>query len=169
MCPGFTSFFFLKLINYFSPCSAACRILDPWPGIEPRPQQWKHQVPIPGPPGNFPSGISAQSTQVSISVCFHNHTSDTLCFWTSKHLQGGDQWGSGGPRRLAGSLPLLHRRAWGFHRPAFRVKSPEKGVSVCLALFQVSASHGCSSFWNFLKEDNVYLHLLSSEYTRCFD
>ena len=34
------------------PCCAACGILVPWPGIEPRAQQWKRQALTTGPPGN---------------------------------------------------------------------------------------------------------------------
>ena len=34
------------------PYCMACRVLVPWPGIEPRPWQWKHQVLTTGLPGN---------------------------------------------------------------------------------------------------------------------
>ena len=37
---------------FFWPHHTACRILVPWSGIEPGPQQWKHWVPTSGPPGN---------------------------------------------------------------------------------------------------------------------
>ena len=38
--------------SFFWPYCAACRILVPWPGIEPGPWQWKPQVLTTGPPGN---------------------------------------------------------------------------------------------------------------------
>ena len=41
---------FLK--GVFWPCQAACSILVPQPGIEPRPQQWKPQILTSRPPGN---------------------------------------------------------------------------------------------------------------------
>ena len=40
-----------KLI-FFWPCLVACRISVSQPGIEPRPQQWKHQILTTRPPGN---------------------------------------------------------------------------------------------------------------------
>ena len=48
-------FLFLPLLFSFSfwPHHSPCRILVLWPGIEPRPQQWKHRVLTTGPPGNF--------------------------------------------------------------------------------------------------------------------
>ena len=46
----FFCFFFWCCL--FWPHHAACRILIPQPGIEPRPCQWQHQVLIAGPPGN---------------------------------------------------------------------------------------------------------------------
>ena len=43
---GESSFFFFF---FFWPCYMVCRILVPWPGIEPRPWQWKRQVLTTGP------------------------------------------------------------------------------------------------------------------------
>ena len=36
------------------PCHVTCRVLVPWPGIEPRAHQWKPEIPTPRPPGNSP-------------------------------------------------------------------------------------------------------------------
>ena len=44
--------YFLFFIFYFWPHSTACGISVPWPGIEPRPQQWKHWILTTRPPGN---------------------------------------------------------------------------------------------------------------------
>ena len=41
-------FFYLFI---FWPYPGACRILIPWPGIEPVPLHWKHRVLTTGPPG----------------------------------------------------------------------------------------------------------------------
>ena len=49
-----SSLFFLHLsiylFIYFG--HVACKFLVPWPGIERRPQKWKHWVLTTGPPGN---------------------------------------------------------------------------------------------------------------------
>ena len=47
-------FFPLFFYLFFWPRHVACRILVPWPGIEPRPRQWKRRVLTTGPPGNSP-------------------------------------------------------------------------------------------------------------------
>ena len=39
---------------YFGPCHAICGISVPWPGIEPRPRQWKPGILASRPPGNSP-------------------------------------------------------------------------------------------------------------------
>ena len=36
------------------PCHVTCRVLVPWPGIEPGAHQWKPETPTPRPPGNSP-------------------------------------------------------------------------------------------------------------------
>ena len=41
-----------KIFSFFWLCHLACRILVPWPGTEPGPQQWKCRVLTTGPPGN---------------------------------------------------------------------------------------------------------------------
>ena len=38
---------------FFWPCHITCRILVPWPGIEPQPQQWKLQVLTSERPENY--------------------------------------------------------------------------------------------------------------------
>ena len=45
-------FLFLSFFFFSWPCCVACEILVPWPGIKPRPQQWKHGVLTIGPQGN---------------------------------------------------------------------------------------------------------------------
>ena len=46
------SAFWLGLKKKIWPCHVAGRILAPWPGIEPRPWQRKHQILTTGLPGN---------------------------------------------------------------------------------------------------------------------
>ena len=47
----------------------ACRILVPWPGIEPGPWQWKCRVLTTGPPGNF---LELSLWFKFMSTVFHN-------------------------------------------------------------------------------------------------
>ena len=56
-CSPFFYLFKLDLLLYFSslsiwPCSMACKVLVPWPGIKSKPWLWKHWVLTTGPPGN---------------------------------------------------------------------------------------------------------------------
>ena len=48
---------------------ATCRILVPQPGIESRPQQWKHQVLTTGPPGNSPVHKNFKSQCILFHIC----------------------------------------------------------------------------------------------------
>ena len=49
---------FQKIFFFFLVQHTACGILVPWPGIEPRPWQWKHRVLTSGLPGNLSQGHS---------------------------------------------------------------------------------------------------------------
>ena len=60
-------FLFIYLFIYFWPHHVACRFLAPWPGIEPRPWQWKHGVLTTGPPGNSPKSVDSQLPSAQVS------------------------------------------------------------------------------------------------------
>ena len=62
---------------------AACRILIPWPGIEPHPLQWKHGVLITGLPGNSDSS-SRSFTFCNLELCYRSTSSHVL--WISWHF-----------------------------------------------------------------------------------
>ena len=42
----------MDMAFFFFSCTLACRISVPWPGIEPSPHQWKHQILTSRPLGN---------------------------------------------------------------------------------------------------------------------
>ena len=52
---------FLIFIYLFWPCSEACGILVPWPGIKPILLQWKQRVLTTGPPGKSHSRVLLHS------------------------------------------------------------------------------------------------------------
>ena len=63
--------FFPTCLFFFPPCYEACRILVPWPGIEPRPPQRKHQVLTTWPLGDFlsPGSLLLSSEWTSPLPC----------------------------------------------------------------------------------------------------
>ena len=62
--------YLLKIYYFFWPHHAAFGILVPRQGMEPGPQQWKHQVLTTGPPGNSPgSCVVKKKKKLNASIC----------------------------------------------------------------------------------------------------
>ena len=62
---------------------AVCGILVPWPGVEPRPLQWKRRVLTAGPPGKSPHISNFKMSQIS-----------TLTTQIWQNLRTENPWGS---------------------------------------------------------------------------
>ena len=121
---------------FFQLCLAACRILVPWPGIEPGAQQWKRGVLTTGQPGNYEWSSFFKYLKYSIKyICKYLKYIYTHTQWLGLHAlkisiknmlgsaiqlvltmggraAGGPRWPRAWPLALVETRPLL--KGWTF-------------------------------------------------------
>ena len=61
------------------PCHVTCRVLVPWPGIEPGAHQWKPEIPTPRPPGTLLSAVLNLNGNISENYLEEGSALDYLC------------------------------------------------------------------------------------------